>query len=95
MSASAPDASANSHNILLSHEDAIAIADKVFIQIHQECLLPRGLQPRDLFESIDADASGEITLDEFREGLFQKFGMSSTKLNLLLFKKQMLMGAVI
>ena len=59
-------------------ETALPIADQVFIQIFQECLLPRGLRPHDLFEEIDADNSGEITLDEFREGLFVKFSIELT-----------------
>jgi Ca2+-binding EF-hand superfamily protein len=57
---------------------AIPIADQVFIQIFQECLLPRGLRPHDLFHEIDADKSGEITLQELRDGLFVKFSIELT-----------------
>jgi Ca2+-binding EF-hand superfamily protein len=57
---------------------ATPLADQVFIQIFQECLLPRGLRPHDLFNEIDADNSGEITLEEFRAGLFAKFSIELT-----------------
>ena len=62
----------------LTTTSAEPIADQVFIRLFQECLLPRGLRPHDLFNEIDSDGSGEITLDEFREGLFTKFSIELT-----------------
>ena len=51
----------------MTMEKAVPIADQIFMEIYQQCLLPRGMLPGDLFREIDADDSGEVTLEEFMD----------------------------